>query len=333
MKFLTYPNINLSKWGELCLLSDFASPFQTHDFYHFIDKIPGYSAEVFAVEEDEQLLAIMLVVVQKEKGIKARFSKRGIIYGGPLLRSTNVAVVEFLLQKTSDELRKKLIFLETRNFFDYNCYKDTFLHAGWQYLPYLNYQISVVNKNTDELLSLMKYNRRREVKLSVAGGATFELAKSVEDVLDVYNILKNLYAEKVKLPLPDFDFFKSFLYSDIARVFVVKYDEKIIAGSFCFVYPGRNIYTMYYSGLREIKKKIFPTSLAVYAAIEYAARNGIQYVDLMGAGKPDQQYGVRDYKAQFGGELVEHGRFLKIFKPFLYQLGKTGLKIIGKFKS
>jgi lipid II:glycine glycyltransferase (peptidoglycan interpeptide bridge formation enzyme) len=333
MRFLSFQNIDISKWAELSQLSDFANPFQTRDFYLFINKIPGFSVEVFAVEQDNLLLAVMLIVVQKEKGIKAIFSKRGVIYGGPLLRSKDEAVVGFLIQKTSDVLRKKVIYLETRNFFDYSFCKDAFSDAGWQYFPYLNFQINTGNKDIDELLASMKYNRHREVKLSIAGGATFELAQSINEVLEVYKILKNLYAERVKLPLPDFEFFKAFHFSDIARVFVVKYDGKIIAGSFCLVFPGKNIYTMYYCGFREINKKIYPTSLAVYAVIEYAVHNAIQIVDLMGAGQPGESYGVRNYKAQFGGELVEYGRFLKILNPILYYLGKNGLKLMAKLKS
>ena len=53
---------------------------------------------------------------------------------------------------------------------------------------------------------------------------------------------------------------------------------------------------------------------------------------MMGAGKPDEQYSVRDFKAEFGGEMVEHGRFLCINKPLLYQIGKAGLAILKRCK-
>jgi len=66
--------------------------------------------------------------------------------------------------------------------------------------------------------------------------------------------------------------------------------------------------------------------------IEFAIDNGLKLVDFMGAGKPDQKYGVRDFKLQFGGDLVEHGRFKQINNKFLYNLGIFGLKILSKFK-
>ncbi len=332
MNFLTYQNIDISKWAELSRLSEYSSPFQTHDFYQFINKIHGYKAEVFAVENGGNLLALMLVIIQKEKGIKGYFSRRGIIYGGPLLHYNDVSIVNFLIQNLTKILRKKVIYLETRNFFNYGTFKSTFVTLGWNYLPYLNFQINMQDKGIEEVLAKMKYNRRREIKLSIANGASFGLAQTIQEVEEIYIILKKLYEERVKLPIPDFEFFKAFLYSESTKVFVVRFNNKIIAGSFCLLFPGKNIYTMYYCGLREINKKIYPTSLAVYAVIEYAVTLNIPIVDFMGAGQPEEKYGVRDYKSQFGGILVEHGRFLKILKPRLYQFGKLGLKLMSKLK-
>ncbi len=81
-------------------------------------------------------------------------------------------------------------------------------------------------------------------------------------------------------------------------------------------------------------KKIFPTHLAIYSIIEFAIKENLKMVDFMGAGKPDTEYGVRDYKLQFGGDLVDFGRFNIIFKPRLFNLGiwglKKGLAIKGK---
>jgi lipid II:glycine glycyltransferase (peptidoglycan interpeptide bridge formation enzyme) len=53
----------------------------------------------------------------------------------------------------------------------------------------------------------------------------------------------------------------------------------------------------------------------------------------MGAGKPDEAYGVREFKARFGGEQVEYGRFLKINNHILYNIGKIALKCWKLFKS
>jgi len=72
--------------------------------------------------------------------------------------------------------------------------------------------------------------------------------------------------------------------------------------------------------------------MVVYSALRYGYLNGYKYFDFMGAGSPDKKYGVRQFKEQFGGELVEHGRFFKITKPALYFLGNKGLNIYRKIR-
>jgi lipid II:glycine glycyltransferase (peptidoglycan interpeptide bridge formation enzyme) len=62
--------------------------------------------------------------------------------------------------------------------------------------------------------------------------------------------------------------------------------------------------------------------LATWAGIEYAANHHFDKFDFMGAGKPDESYGVREFKSKFGGTLLEHGRFLYICNSGLYKLGK-----------
>ena len=58
--------------------------------------------------------------------------------------------------------------------------------------------------------------------------------------------------------------------------------------------------------------------------------DGFSVFDMMGAGKPDEDYGVRDFKARFGGKLVEEGRFVHIAHPLLYKIGKWGVKLLKK---
>ena len=178
----------------------------------------------------------------------------------------------------------------------------------------------------------MKYNRRREIRLSLKAGASFREATSEKEVSLLYNILNNLYTTRVKLPLPSLYFFKKLFLSPIGKVFLVMHNQTIIGGAFCVSYPNNTINTLYYCGIRDYNKKIYPTHLAIMAAIEYGIKNNLKFVDLMGAGKPGDEYGVRKYKEEFGGVLVEHGRYLKIFNPWLYKTGKLGLKTLSKLK-
>ena len=86
------------------------------------------------------------------------------------------------------------------------------------------------------------------------------------------------------------------------------------------------------AGLDERFKSIRPSTLATWAAIDRTLKERIPISDMMGAGKADENYGVRDFKAAFGGKLVEYGRFLCILNPVLYHIGKIGVKILKRIK-
>jgi len=113
------------------------------------------------------------------------------------------------------------------------------------------------------------------------------------------------------------------------KVFLVKHQGKIIGSSFC-PFDNNGIYTFYYCGFRDYHKRISPTHLSILAAMEFGLEKGIPKFDFMGAGKPGIPYGVRDFKKQFGGEEVEHGRFIEVLNPFLYKLGEFGIKILSR---
>lgn len=329
MRFILNEKIDIQKWNSFCFGNTYSSPFQTHAFFEYINKLKGFTAEAVAVtDQANNLQSIAIIVIHQEKGLKKYFSKRGVIYGGPLISDKKYGAQ--LIKYLESYLKRKVIFLEARNFFDYSNFQE--VYSNWTYSKHLNVQINIKNaKNVDDYLNTLKYNRRREIKKSIENGATFSICENRKDAYKIYEILKELYTKRVKLPLPPASFFEEMINTDCFVVFKVEHEGKIIGGSFCPYIKGKRIYTMYYCGIRDYDKKIFPTHLAILAAIEFGLKNDIQIIDLMGAGKPEDEYGVRKYKEQFGGDTVEHGRYLLVLKPFMYRLGKFGLKVLNKF--
>ncbi|MDW7681251.1 MAG: peptidoglycan bridge formation glycyltransferase FemA/FemB family protein [bacterium] len=127
-------------------------------------------------------------------------------------------------------------------------------------------------------------------------------------------------------------FFKSFFEKkDLGKYFLIQFNSKIIGGIMCPIYKG-TIYEWFVCGLDGQIDNVYPSVLATWAPIAYAANSGLKYFDFMGAGKPDDEYGVREFKSKFGGELVNYGRFVRINNPFLYNIGKIGLKVLGKIR-
>ena len=328
MTLLTNKQVNLEQWRNLLLRSPNASPFQSPEYYKLFSESKGFGAEVFAVENNGALTALVVVSIQKESGIKAQFSKRGIIYGGPLL--SDASSTEFLLQAVRKYFKNKLIYLETRNFSDYAPYQSVIESLGWKYEPWLNYHLLC-----DEAQSVqrrMSSSRWRQIKQAVKNGSQWKESKSLDEVRDFYSILEALYKEKIKKPLLPFSFFQDLLERDLAKYLLVYVEDKVVGGIVCPILDQQKIFEFYVCGLDAEYRNHYPSVMATYAAMEYALQNGIALFDFMGAGSPDEAYGVREFKSRFGGEEVEHGRFIFILNPTMYSIGKIGLKILAKKK-
>ncbi len=332
MNVLVNTQVQETKWMELLERSKYATPFQTPECHKLYNESEGFSSDVFAVESDNEYKALVVVTVQKESGIKRFLSVRGIVYGGVVLLPNNSIYLENLIDKVRSFYKRKLIYLEIRNHFDYGEHAATFNKYGWNFNEHLNVIIDFQDKSIEDVMANMNYNRRRQIQHSYKHGAEVRLAKNEEEVKELFYILEDLYKNRVKLPLSPLSYFLDLYKSPVGKVFIVSHEGKVIGGAFCVYYDEMSIYTLYYAGLRGYHKKIYPTHLAVHGGIEYALENKLKMFDFMGAGKPDVDYGVRKYKMEFGGELVEHGRFLNVFNPFLYKIGMLGLELLKKIK-
>jgi len=322
--------VSKEKWQSFYLSNFFSSPFQSHSFYSFFNSIEGLSANVFACEKNNEIVALCVVTLQKEKGFKGYFSRRAIIYGGPLLSLNNLQAVDTLFEKIKAYYQRKAIYIEIRNYFDFSEYLKVFYRLEFHYLPWLNYQVPTLN--LDEIRKNMSSSRLRQVKKAIKNGVIWKEASSIEEVKAFYNILGDLYQNKIKKPLLPESFFLEFYKQNIGKYLLVVYQNIIIGGIMCPVAPAKCIYEYYICGLDNEYKEQYPSVMATWAAMEYAHNNGIPMFDFMGAGNPNEDYGVREFKARFGGNEVNYGRFIYILNPILYNLGKIGLKFLQKIK-
>jgi len=332
MRVLVDNDVSKEQWESFYLSNFFSSPFQSYSFYSFFNSIEGLSAKVFACEENNQILALCVVSLQKEKGIQRFFSSRAIVYGGPLLCVNNPKVNDILIKHIKFFYKKKAIYIEFRNLLDYSKDKLVFIENGFNYLCYQNY---LININID---FFQKFNseKRRQIRKSINLGVKLSVATQVEEIIQLYEILYNVYRLKAKKPLPNVNFFLSlfnyFMIYRIGFVTLVKNEQNtIIGGSFCLV-DNNTTYDWFRCGLDKEYKDFYPSTLAAYAGMKFGFDMGCNTFDFMGAGLKGEKYGVREFKSQFGGQLVEFGRFIYIHNPFLYKLGKVGLNVLKLLK-
>ena len=222
------------------------------------------------------------------------------------------------------------IYIETRNFNDYSRWKGAFEKAEFCYQKHLNFHVDCTDK--EAMWERLSDNRKRQVR-HANGDLKFKIADcrldpddvTEQDVREWYKVLEHLYRTKVKTPLWPVEFFVKAYRQGIGKFMLVRHEGKIIGGSMV-VADEKAVYEWFECGLNAEYKEQYPSVTATYAGMSYAAENGIPRYDMMGAGVPGVPYGVRDFKAEFGGELVEHGRFLHVAKPCLYAIGKAVVK-------
>lgn len=317
---LTYDLIDRQQWSELVRTSETGTWFQSPEAYDFFASLPELMEPfVYGVERAEKLCAVCVGYVTKEPNpIKQFFTRRAIIIGGVAVAANGAKEdVVILLNYVRKELKPKSIYIETRNFNDFSPWKEAFEAAGFVYKPHLNFHVDPATNNLSD-------NRKRQLKKS---DAVVSEGVSELEIREWYEVLSELYRTKVKTPLWPIDFFLEAYRQGIAKFLLVKHEGRIIGGSMV-VADERTVYEWFECGLNAECKDQYPSVMATWGGIQLAHQSGCTRYDMMGAGEPGVPYGVRDFKAEFGGQMVEHGRFLCVCKPMLYRLGVCVVKIL-----
>ena len=339
MRVLTYKEIDREEWNALVKASATGTWFQTPEAYEFFASMPklfkpfvvGVICDPAGAQTKLRGVCVGYVTVEKS-AVKQWLTRRAIIIGGPCFADDCANEEVSLLLST---LRQQLstganapIYIESRNFNDYSRWKDAFASAGFDYKAHLNFHVDCRDK--EAMWERMSENRRRQVRKAQA---TVECLTnegiSELEVREWYEILRMLYRTKVKTPLWPVEFFLEAYRQKVGRFMLVQHEGKIIGGSMV-VTDGKAVYEWFECGMNTQYKDQFPSVMATWAGMQYAQETGCARYDMMGAGVPGVPYGVRDFKSEFGGDMVEHGRFLCVCKPLLYKLGVLGVKILKR---
>lgn len=277
------------------------------------------------------------VTIREMKGLAGYFSSRTVIYGGPLIspEATNrMEILLSLLDGLVKMVRNHAIFIQFRNFSSQKKSEQIFKTSGFHLRDRLN--LIVDTSSMETVIKNMSESRWRQVRKSLGHEAKCRFPENLMEVRAFYDILHELYKLKVKKPLPGWEFFEQFYrISNEGRlgvILLVEFQGKIIGGILAPVTPGKTIYEWYVCGLDQQYKEVHPSVLATWAAIDYAVNNNIPRFDFMGVGIPEREYGVRDFKARFGGDLVNYGRFARINNRTLFFLAELGYNALAALK-
>ena len=322
------------EWAMLLEISSTASWFQTKQAYDFFASLPSLLFPFgYGVYRENILKGVCIGFVTLENNpVMQFFTRRAIINGGPLLAedATQEEVTSLMLTIIESlqhmSWKQRPIYIEIRNFNDYSHYKNAIVQGGFTYKEHYDFQVPTLSP--EQVLQQMDEGRRRNVRATIKAGAMIVDNPSIKQVQEFYGILQGLYSQKIRLPLFSLIFFEALRVACNSVFLLLEYNGRIIGGTVCVMLEGKCMYEWYVCGEDGVYEGVYPSSYATYAGLQYAAKNNMPLFDMMGAGVPDVPNGVRDFKARFGGHLVENGRFLAIIHPALYRLGECVVKML-----
>ncbi len=337
--------INSVSWSDklkwTCLIEDHInkSVYQSPMIYDFYKSVKFYTPYVFIIKNhaDEIDGVLLAVLIKESSGIMGLLSSRVLIFGGPIIAQhieNKKEVLDALLTQLVKTLKNKSIFIQFRNFFDWNEEEiNVFAKHGFVFRDRQNILLKL--KGRIDVLRNMSESKRRQIRIATKNGSVIRPPDSVDEVKSFYFILKDLYRNQIRKPLPDFSFFEEFYKGTKKGLGIIKlvvFNNEIIGGVLAPITTDKTIYYWYVAGLDREYKNNYPSVMAVWALIDYGLKHNIKELDFMGIGKANQNYGVRDFKMRFSKEIIDYGRFGRRNNKLLYKVAEFGYNILREVK-
>ncbi len=323
-------------WRQFLDENSAANIFHSPEVFALFSRVRGHRPHMWAaVNDDGRVLALLtLVDITLMDGLFSRLTTRSIAYGG-LLYAPNAAGEEallYLLQAYTAQAGPEAVFTELRNLSDLASVQTILQRYGFKFEGHLNYLINLA-RPSEEIMQNIGKRTRKQIRRGLRQGVVTVTELGQRDQLGGwYDLLQRTY-RAAQVPLGDLSLFEAAFDvlhpRNMIKFLVAKLDDTIVSCSAELLFKN-SIYG-WYSGTDRAYASHIPNELVMWYILEWGAENGYRLYDFGGAGKPDEEYGVRDFKAKFGGDLVNFGRNTYVPRPNLLRVSKIGYEIYQRF--
>lgn len=329
--------INREQWSHFVINHPEGNIFQTPEMYNVYKRTKNYEPIAIAVlDESGQILALTLAFIMKEfESPLGIFTARAIMQGGPLWVNNDEGkeAVRILMLNYDKIMKRKAIYTQIRNIWEISKINDLFNEIDYKYEDHLNYLIDLKMTEEDLWASLSK-SRKRGIRHAIKNNITVEEMNEKKMIPILYEIFEETH-KRIRVPPVDISIFYAvydiLYHKNMAKFFLVKHNNEYIGGRIVLLYK-KSVYA-WYRGSKPEFMNLYPNDLIGWDTIERFHKYGYHILDLGGAGKPGVKYGVRDFKKQFGGQLVNYGRFKKSYHPYIMNLSSKIFEIYRTVKN
>jgi CelD/BcsL family acetyltransferase involved in cellulose biosynthesis len=257
----------------------------------------------------------------------SRLTTRAVVYGSVLYApgSQGQEALELLLRAYTQEVDGTLLFTELRNLSNLDPVQPILVAHGFVYEDHLNYLVGLTHPPESVLQSIGPRTRKHIRRGLRRGRVVVEEVRERERVAPCYNLLQQTY-RRAHVPLADRSLFEAafdVLYPrGMVKFWLARVDAAYVAASVELLH--KDVIVGWYGGIDRTYASCTPGELLIWHILKWGAENDYRVYDFGGAGKPDEEYGVRDFKAKFGGQLVCYGRNVCVHAPVHLRLSRCG---------
>lgn len=331
-----------SVWRDWVLSHPQGNIFHTSEMFQVLAQASGYHPTLWAAVRDEDgsrgtpLALLLPVEVTLMGGPLRRLTTRAVAYGSILCApgDEGQAALDALLRAYKRHVGKSCLFTELRNLSNLDACQPVLKDNGFAYAEHLNYLIDLA-RPTEAIMQHIGKRTRKNIRRALRDEQTrVEVVADRAQLQVLYRLLRKTYAA-AQVYLSDISLFEAafdVLYpKGMARFLLVRVGDEYAAGSVELLFKD----TVYgwYGGLDRAFSSYNPNELLTWHILEWGAENGYRVYDFGGAGSPDEEYGVRDFKAKFGGELVCYGRNTCVHAPGLLRMSTLGYRLCKQLQA
>jgi serine/alanine adding enzyme len=309
--------------------------FHTPEMFDVFSCVKGYKPQLWAAANSQGPLVLLLPVqITLFNGLLRRFTTRAISYGSVLCKagSEGANALSVLLDAYKHETEHAVLFTELRNLSNLDTVQEILVGQGFHYEDHLNYLISLKGSPEDVFARIGRRTRKNIRHALNLGKVSIEVVHEKHEMAECYGLLSQVY-RNAHVPLADPSLFEALFRvlhpKGMIRITLARVDQVPAAVSVVLVFK-RIIYA-WYGGTDRKYGAYVPKELVIWDVLRWGAENGYDTYDFGGAGKPDEKYGVRDFKAKFNGRLVNFGRNVRTHVPLFLSLSKLGYGIYRRF--
>ena len=299
--------------------------FHSTELFRIYEATPGYTPILIVASEDDKPVAKLLAAIRKSvRMFPPGIIKRCEVYGtGEYFNNEADKEIIFsdMLQRLTNEALRDSFLIEFRNLenamFGYKSFRDN------QYIAINWLRVRNSLHSVEKVEERFSPSRIRQIRKGLKNGAKVVEAHTVEEIKEFSRMLHKVYSSRIRRYFPANDFFRHMnsmlIRGKQAKIFIVKYKEKIIGGSVC-IYSGENAFIWFSGGMRKTYALQSPGILAVWKALEDAHERGFRHMEFMDVGLPFRKHGYRDFVLRFGGKQSSTRRWFRISWPWLNNL-------------